>query len=475
MARISLRVQIALALGATLLLGAAIEAPVALMVASRVAAAEGRASLEGASRLLSASLGRACPGLAPACLESVLGDGRAPPFARVLAARDGPFPPGATQAPLGDGRTLVIPPVGPSAKRGAEAAALLVPYFLLDALVLFVLGFFLLNRAVARPLDRLAAAADRIGKLELEDPLAGGGPTLGRLGLAFERMAQGLKEERTRVTEQIEELTRLNRELADARDSLVRSEKLATVGRLAAGVAHEVGNPLGVIVGYLEISKTKPVPDDVKDYLARIGREVERIDRTVRELLDFSRPGAKPVHDAAVDLREAIDSAVSLSRVQKRLRAIEFEVSVPGGLSILADGHHLSQVLVNLLLNAGDAMDGRGRIRLLARRGTPVGPRRRSTDPPPGGRIELEVHDSGPGIPDADLSRIFDPFFTTKDPGQGTGLGLAICHRIMETFGGEIVARNHPEGGAVLTLSFREAEPSSVRPAAAHTKAPGAQ
>jgi C4-dicarboxylate-specific signal transduction histidine kinase len=105
----------------------------------------------------------------------------------------------------------------------------------------------------------------------------------------------------------------------------------------------------------------------------------------------------------------------------------------------------VAQVLLNLLLNAGDAMGGSGRVRLSARAGGEAA------------RVVLTVEDAGPGIAPQDLPRIFDPFFTTKDPGQGTGLGLAISHRIMEAFGGEITARNGARGGAVFELRFRAA------------------
>ena len=147
-----------------------------------------------------------------------------------------------------------------------------------------------------------------------------------------------------------------------------------------------------------------------------------------------------------------------LAKVQKRLRQVEFSVEVDPALEVLAEPHHLSQVLVNVLLNAGDAMGGQGRLEVRAARVEPA-PARRASDPVPAPRVELSLADNGPGIPEADLAHVFDPFFTTKQPGEGTGLGLSICHRIMETFAGEIRAANRPGGGAVFTLLFREARP----------------
>jgi two-component system NtrC family sensor kinase len=131
-----------------------------------------------------------------------------------------------------------------------------------------------------------------------------------------------------------------------------------------------------------------------------------------------------------------------LATVQSRFKGVETEVDIPGDLPpVLAEERHLSQVILNLLLNAGDAMEGQGRVRVVGRR--------------VGNRVEVEVSDSGPGIAKEDLPRIFDPFFTTKEPGEGSGLGLAICHSIVESLGGSIDASSGAKGGGVLTIRLR--------------------
>ncbi|HEY6104367.1 MAG TPA: ATP-binding protein, partial [Anaeromyxobacteraceae bacterium] len=166
------------------------------------------------------------------------------------------------------------------------------------------------------------------------------------------------------------------------------------------------------------------------------------IDRIVRELLDFARPSRPAL--AAVDLGAALESSLRLARVQARFRDVAVTMDLPAGLPpIVADQRTLAQVLLNLLLNAGDAMGGRGALSIAARA--------------EGGRVRVRFADGGPGIPPEDLPRIFDPFFTTKEPGQGTGLGLAICHRLMESYGGEVAVANEPGGGAVFTLAFQAA------------------
>ncbi len=329
---------------------------------------------------------------------------------------------------------------------GALAAAV--------AALVFALAVALLFRGVGRPLDRLLAAATRLGSADVaaggDLPILGepGGFALSQAAVAFERLALAFEEERSRLAAKVHELTETNRALAEARESLLRSEKLATVGRLAAGLAHEVGNPLGAIAGYVELARARlppQPPPDLTDALTRIAAAAQRIDRTVRDLLDFARPATPSL--APIDLGTAIDASVRLASMQSRFKGVEVATELAPALPrIQADEHHLAQVLLNLLLNAGDAMGGAGRVRLVARREGA------------GARVLLEVEDTGPGVAPADLSRLFDPFFTTKEPGQGTGLGLAISHRIMESFGGDIAVRNGAAGGAVFTLRFRASE-----------------
>lgn len=318
------------------------------------------------------------------------------------------------------------------------------------------LGGFLLWRWVGRPVSRILAAAERLGGAAREDlpllapPGEQGGPGLARAAIAFERAGAALVAERARLAEKVEELERANADLVRARESLLRAEQLATLGRLASGVAHEVGNPLGAITGYVELARARlraaPNPE-VEDLVARLGAEAKRIDAIVRELLDFARPA--PLALSAVELRATIDAAVRLAAVQARCRDVAVEVDAAPGLRVRADARRLSQVLLNLLLNAGDAMGGRGRVRITARARDGGGER------PP--CVEIEVRDSGPGIAPEHLALVFEPFFTTKPPGQGSGLGLAVCHGIIGSFGGRITAGNAEGGGAVLRLELPQA------------------
>jgi len=313
----------------------------------------------------------------------------------------------------------------------------------LAAVLATALGGLLLARTVARPVDRILEAAARLASIE-GLPVLGEGSGLGlsRAVVAFERTAAALEEERSRLAGKVDELTLADRALDDAHASLARSERLATVGRLAAGLAHEIGNPLGAISGYVEIARSRLTPGADPDLVAAVGRIAEaaaRIDQTIRGLLDFARPAAPRI--APLDLAAVLATSVRLACVQDRFRHVEVETRLPPGLPpVLADEHQLGQVLLNLLLNAGDAMRGEGRV-LLSAAAIEVG-----------GAVELVVSDAGPGIAEAHLPRLFDPFFTTKDPGEGTGLGLAISHRIVESMGGTLTAANGSPRGAVFTV-----------------------
>ncbi len=323
---------------------------------------------------------------------------------------------------------------------------------LLAALAVVGVGGLFLSRGVARPLDRLVEAAARLGAEGGLPPLGPpgdqAGPSLARAAVAFERTAAALSEERARLAAKVAELEASHRRLAEAQEELLRSERLASVGRLAAGIAHEVGNPLGAIGGYAELARAKLAdgsadPAAVDDFLRRIGVEAQRIDAIVRDLLDFARPA--PLALGPVTVAAALDAAARLARVQGRFREVALELDLPADLPpVRADERRLAQVFLNLLLNAGDAMAGAGRVRVTGRLRQ--------------GQVIVEVEDGGPGLaPEARL-KLFDPFFTTKEPGQGTGLGLSVCHGLMASFGGSIEAGEAPGGGARFTLRLA-AEP----------------
>lgn len=253
------------------------------------------------------------------------------------------------------------------------------------------------------------------------------------------RLDVRLREERARVQAQIEELRASNRELRAAREEIARSERLASVGRLAAGVAHEVGNPMTALLGFIGILRDRlRQGKDPGDYLERLSREAERIDRILRDLLGLARPASRDLQP--VDLRMAAERARGLLESQPSWTGCALELRVPVDLPrARGDDHSVVQVLVNLLVNAAKAG-----ARLVEVEGRSEG-----------GKPVVEVLDDGRGLPAEAATRLFEPFFTTSRPGEGTGLGLALCHATMERLGGSISARPRKDRtGTAFTLQF---------------------
>jgi signal transduction histidine kinase len=312
--------------------------------------------------------------------------------------------------------------------------------------ILVTLAVWLLERGVGRRLERIDAALEAVGA-EHQGPnlLPEGGDAVGRVAAAVNRLAQRLREERGRTRSQIEALEAANQRLREAREDLARSERLASVGRLAAGVAHEVGNPVSALIGYAALMRERLAQGkDVAGYTERIEREASRIDRILRDLVDLARP---PGALQAVDLRRSVE--IARSSVAPQNAQVAFETALPPDLPpVRGDEHYLSQVFVNLMTNAVRA--GASRVRVTARAA--------------GAAVWVEVEDDGNGIPAEALPRLFEPFFTLAAPGQGSGLGLALCHATMERFGGSIAARNRGGArGVVIDLRFVS---GSARPGA---------
>jgi len=369
----------------------------------------------------------------------------------------------------------------PDLQTPAGAALFLGGLLVIYLLLFFFIGGAILNRMVASPMEEMAADVKRIAAGDLAHRLpAREVIEFSALSGSVNEMAARLIRDQTMLADNVQSLEATNVELLRARAEVIRTARLATVGTLAAGIAHEVGNPLAAIIGYVDVARSRAIRDGQEvELLDAIRAEAARIDRIVRGLLDYARP--REVGSTPVDLADVLDRVRDLLAQQGRLDGVRTEWSVSDEQPLAqADLHRLEQVLVNLLLNALDALLGVEDpwIGVSVRRedGLAHGRPARREDDPPGinyahrrravqsestfgsgvGTAEVvvvvEVEDNGPGLPDGDPDRVFDPFFTTKEPGKGTGLGLAICARLIEGMGGHIVASNRPQGGARFTV-----------------------
>jgi signal transduction histidine kinase len=253
-----------------------------------------------------------------------------------------------------------------------------------------------------------------------------------------------------------EEVQRSYEELKRSQHLLVRQEKLASLGRLAAGLAHELNNPLSSVAGFAEGLERRLAGGeprdvaDVQEYLTLIQEEVSRAATIVRRLLDFARQREPTV--GLVDLSGVVRSAVGFVERQASLANQRIVVApFPEGSTVQADAQMLQQVFLNLLTNALDAIEGAGEVRITARHVPGAG----SGAQAPRRFIEVTVSDTGSGIMPENLTRVFDPFFTTKEVGKGTGLGLAICQSIIEQHRGSIEVQSQGLGkGTAVTVSL---------------------
>jgi len=310
-----------------------------------------------------------------------------------------------------------------------------------DLAIFIAFGRYLVARLVTGPMDALVEATQAVADGQLARRAPPGGTR------EFDRLAASVN----RMTER----------LLDAQGLLIRAEKLASVGRLAAGVAHEVGNPLAAVGNYVEVLRRRGADPDL---VAAIERETARIDSIVRSLLDYARP--RGAQRDPLDVAALVDGAVALLDAQGALRGVGVSVGAEPSLPVVrGDRSGLEQVFVNLLLNALDATGAGGRIAVrtaatrlgegLAGEANGAAAPRHLADVPDGTpAVAVVIEDNGPGVPVELRERVFDPFFTTKAPGRGTGLGLAIVQRIVHDHGGRIDVGAGALGGAAFTVTL---------------------
>jgi len=234
----------------------------------------------------------------------------------------------------------------------------------------------------------------------------------------------------------------MNRDLQMAREETVRSEKLASVGLLAAGMAHEIGTPLASVMGYTEILAQELAQNPAHaDYLARIQDGCSRIDRIVKGVLEYARP--KVAACERFDVVPLIQQTVELLQHQGVLKKVTVSLKADKSPPLLVlDPYQLQQVLINLLINAADAMPQGGTVEFAIE----------TVDDDRS--VILTVRDNGTGIAPENLNKLFDPFFTTKEPGKGTGLGLAIVARIVDSWGGRIAVQSKLGQGSCFAVQL---------------------
>lgn len=349
----------------------------------------------------------------------------------------------------GDTAVVVRVKADDDQRRSAQLVRGIALYMSVFALGLLVFAYIVLTRTIVRPIEHLARATDKVagGGRDLDLPTSGA-REIAELSASVREMTARLLADEQALRAKVAELTATTGRLTKTRQQLAGSEHMASIGKLAAGIAHEIGNPITAIMGMHDLLGDAETNAETRvDFLRRMRKETERIHIVVRDLLDFARPELESEVPPSTAVAEIVDDTFSLVRPQKDFKGIAITAEIEPGLRVALSPQRLTQVLLNLLLNAGSALSRSPGARAIAvrARGTPA-------------HVRIEVEDTGPGVPREVAPRIFDPFVTTRDVGEGTGLGLAVCQGIVEGAGGRIFLDRDFAGGARFVVELRVPE-----------------
>ena len=338
--------------------------------------------------------------------------------------------------------------------------------FAFIVLVTLSLGY-LLQRMIYRPLKDLEAGAKKIkaGQLDQAIPVRSA-DEFGRVAGSFNDMTAALAHARTELNELIQELEskveERTKELLAARAEVAQGEKLASIGVLAAGIAHELNNPLTGVLTFTSLMRKKVLEgsEDAED-LDLVIRETKRCASIIRRLLDFAREKV-PVK-GFFNLNQVVEDTVRFVERPASLKKIVISMDLDPNLpQVWGDADLIKQVVLNILVNAQQAIEGAGTINVVSRSFVAKTSEKAEESPSP--MVELAIKDTGCGIPEANMQRIFDPFFTSKEVGKGTGLGLSVSYGIIKAHGGEIKVASVVGQGTTfrillpVTSSFGESE-----------------
>jgi two-component system NtrC family sensor kinase len=292
-----------------------------------------------------------------------------------------------------------------------------------------------LERKIMWPVHQLIEAARQVSQGDLSPKIEPVSESeLGVLQKTFKDMLASIRE-------------RENRQRLETEDKLFRAQKQASVGRLAAGVAHEINNPLtGVLTFSHLLMNREDLPEDVRDGLKTIADATERVRKIVKGLLDFSRQTA--LHPELTDINHLVRSTVALMENQALIKGVDLNCLLAESLPpLVVDPEQMRGVFMNLLINALDATEAGGTITVSSR--TESRPDRDGRERP---GVSVSVLDTGCGIPEEHMGKLFDPFFTTKEVGKGTGLGLSVSYGIVARHGGRIFVNSAPGRGSTFTV-----------------------
>jgi two-component system, NtrC family, sensor kinase len=355
---------------------------------------------------------------------------------------------GSTFHAAGLGMVIELQPVYQRIKGKQQIVFL---YLFLNVFFFTVIGFFRLHRIIIRPIERLVKVSEAYSGSEGQVFFGENrGGEFGQLSMALNGLIFRIEEDRKKLRAAVDSLESANKQLITTQKEMIRAEKSAAIGRLSTGLAHEIGNPIGIVQGYLELLRQPDIGEEERNQFSRRAvAELDRISRLIHQLLDFSRSSTgKP---ETVDIQNLLDELIEMITSQQKMSSISFvKKYAPQNIQVFADSDGLRQVFLNCLLNAADAIKEKGK----QEKGEIIVACSQCQDRDGLEVVRITIADNGIGIHKDNLEKIFDPFFTTKEPGHGTGLGLSVSSSIIEAAGGRITAESKYGEGTALTLEL---------------------
>ncbi len=333
-----------------------------------------------------------------------------------------------------------------------ETARVVYVYILINAIVLSIIGFFRLVKVVVKPIDQLVYMTDKYmmsGEWPISPEIRSN--EFGRLSFAMSSMLNKIDYDKQKMSEMISSLEKANNELKYSQQQMVRAEKMTAMGRLSAGLAHEIGNPLSIISGYLELLSDENLPvEDRRAFLLRATKELDRINKMIRQLLDCSRN--EKDDGELVSAGQVCEEVIDIFLTHKPAKNIEITTDFYKERDNVRIGkNNLYQVILNCLFNSIDALKDKadkGKGGYVAIKTRLISNEDRNNF------IEITIQDNGTGIDPEHLENVFDPFFTTKEVGEGTGLGLSVSYALIENAGGQMNIKSNKGEGTTVSITL---------------------
>ena len=341
---------------------------------------------------------------------------------------------------------------------------------LINTAILTFIGMFSMGKIIIKPIQRLVNRVDSFNEDDRQIFFSDKKDSeFNTLSKSINSMVRRIALDKEKLQQTIRSLEQSNSELKQAQNDIIRAEKMASVGRLTAGIAHEIGNPIGIVMGYMELLGQDDVTDDERsEFLTRAEDEISRIDVIIKQLLNYSR--TSDYQSETVSVHQVVRDTLEIVKFQPVIAAITIRSELTAqNDSVKADAGQLRQVCLNLILNAADAIadsdnSDNGQLVITSalrtdtvstESRTPAGSHATSSESTRQDTVlQVNFTDNGTGIAPDDIDYIFDPFFTTKEPGKGTGLGLSVSFKIIERLGGVISAVSDGTEGATMTIQL---------------------